>query len=85
VLLSQHTATGRVGRRVAPEGAAAALSDRNDGLQLFSAANSHPRQSAPSAEKVLLSVHQRLENPIRKIRVHLRPSAVKKRFRGFGY
>jgi hypothetical protein len=29
---------GRVGRRVAPESTAAALSDRNDGQQSFSAA-----------------------------------------------
>jgi len=38
VLRSQHTAAGRVGRRVAPESAAAAFSDRNDGQQSFSAA-----------------------------------------------
>jgi hypothetical protein len=33
--LAQHTAHGRVGRRVAPESIAAALSDRNDGLAEF--------------------------------------------------
>jgi hypothetical protein len=33
---------GRVGRRVAPESTAIALSDRNDGQQSFSAAYSRP-------------------------------------------
>jgi hypothetical protein len=36
LLLAQHTAQGRVGRRVAPESASKALSARNDGEQRFS-------------------------------------------------
>ncbi|HWZ95570.1 MAG TPA: hypothetical protein VNW30_10275 [Opitutaceae bacterium] len=35
---SQHTAHGRVGRRVVPGSAAAAFPDHNDGQQSFSAA-----------------------------------------------
>jgi len=35
---AQHTAQGRVGRRVAPESASEVLSVRNDGQQRFSAA-----------------------------------------------
>jgi hypothetical protein len=38
LLRAQHTAQGRVGRRVAPESAFEVLSARNDGQQGFSAA-----------------------------------------------
>jgi hypothetical protein len=38
MLLAQHTALGRVGRRVAPESASEVLFARTDGQQSFSAA-----------------------------------------------
>jgi hypothetical protein len=38
LLLAQHTAQGRVGRRVAPENASEVFSARTDGQQSFSAA-----------------------------------------------
>jgi hypothetical protein len=76
MLLAQHTAQGRVGRRVAPESASEVLSARNDGQQSFSAAyqclsgcinvkilfriRDHPRY--PRGKFASIRVHSRLKN-----------------------
>jgi hypothetical protein len=65
------------------ENAAAAFSSRNNGRQSFFAAFEYPRSSAPSAENTPISDNQCpsvVKNPIRNIRVNLRPSAVSKSF-----
>src|ERR1035438_9265285 len=62
-------ASQRVGLRVAPESTAAALSDRNDGQQSFSAARKYPGYLFLYL-RVLGDL--RVQNPSASIRVHSR-------------